>query len=100
MVVLHFLCEVLGVLSLPYVCQLCGLGLGMIMLVLGYAASSWSFSLIIRTNSKAGGYNSYKDMCIGTGGKKLMIFYNLVVIFTIYGTLIGYQVISKRMRAI
>jgi len=88
--------KALGVLSLPYVCKLCGLALGLILLLLGYSASAWSFSLIIKTDVKSGGFKSFKEFCLNTGGRKLMIFYNLVVIFTIYGTLIGYQVISMQ----
>ena len=86
--------SILGVLSLPYVCKLCGLVLGLIFLVLGYLASSWSFSLIIKTDAKAGGCKSFKEFCLNTAGPKVLAFYNYCVIATIYGTLIGYQVIS------
>ncbi len=86
-----------GVLSLPYVCKVCGLVLGLVMLAAGYAASAWSFSLIIKTDIKSGGHKSFKEFCMATGGRKLMLFYNIAVFFTIYGTLIGYQVISMEL---
>ena len=88
---------IIGVLSLPYVCKLCGLAFGLVLLFLGYLASAWSFSLIIRTDAKAGGFKSFRELCISTGGKRLMTIYNIVVILTIYGTLIGYQVIIADM---
>ena len=63
--------------------------------MLGYIASSWSFSLIIRADAKTGGNKSFKEFCLRTGGPNLLKLYNYTVIATIYGTLIGYQVISK-----
>ena len=83
----------LGVLSLPYVCKLCGLAFGLIMLLLGYVAALWGFYMIIKTNEKGGKFKSYKDLYETMGGKGLLRFYNIVVIFTMYGCLTGYQVI-------
>lgn len=42
-----------------------------------------------------GGHKSYKDFCLACGGRKLFRAYNIAVIFTITGSLLGYQVISK-----
>ncbi len=81
-------------LTLPYVCKLCGLGLGVIMLALGYMATLWSFNLLIKANERTGGHKTYKDFCSACGGRKLFLGYDTVAIFTIFGSLIGYQVIS------
>eukprot|EP00830_Metopus_es_P018069 TRINITY_DN6165_c0_g1_i2.p1 TRINITY_DN6165_c0_g1~~TRINITY_DN6165_c0_g1_i2.p1 ORF type:complete len:478 (+),score=37.77 TRINITY_DN6165_c0_g1_i2:58-1434(+) len=86
-----------GVLSLPFVCKLCGLVFGIILLILGYATSMWSFSMIIGVTERIGTTRSFKEFCLKTGGNKLMLFYNMTVIFTIYGTLIGYQVIISTL---
>ncbi len=53
--------------------------------------------MIIKADAKGGGYKSFREFCQATGGKKLTLFYNIIVIFTIYGTLIGYQVIVASM---
>ena len=86
-----------GVLSLPFVCQLCGLVLGLLLLVLGYAASAWSFSMIIHADTKGGGFKTYKEFCSTIGGRSLTIIYNAAAIFTIYGALLGYQVIISTL---
>lgn len=53
--------------------------------------------MIIKSDAKGGGYKSFKDFCMAAGGKKLVFCYNMVVIFTIYGALLGYQVIISSM---
>ncbi len=87
----------LGVLTLPYVCKLCGLGLGVTMLFLGYVATMWSFYMLMQANERTGGHKTYKDFCLACGGKKLFLGYDTVVIMTIFGSLLGYQVISMRI---
>ncbi len=82
-----------GLLSLPYLCKLCGLIPGLILLVIGYFLSLWSFNLIIRSDQKSGGHKSFKDYCMSMGGPKVMLVFNLSLLFTIYGAMFGYQVI-------
>ena len=87
----------LGVLTLPYVCKLCGLALGLLMLVAGYVATLWSFYMIIKSNHKTGGkrgHKSFKELYVACGGEKLYLGYNIAVMFTVSGTLLGYQIIS------
>lgn len=81
-------------LSLPYVCKLCGLVLGLIMLILGYIATLWSFRLIISADVKTGGHRSIKDFCLKCGGPRLLKLYEIIVIFYLYGSMVGYQIIS------
>jgi len=86
-----------GVLTLPFVCKLCGLGLGILMLCAGYIATLWSFYLLIKANRATGGdkgHKTYKDFCTACGGRSLFLGYDTAVIFTITGSLLGYQVIS------
>ena len=83
----------LGMLSLPYVCKLCGLGLGLIMMLLAYIASIWSFNMITKVNFTGTEHRSFNELYTAIGGKTLASFYNWIVIFSLYGTLIGYQII-------
>jgi len=53
--------------------------------------------MIIKADTKGGGYKSFQELYTAIGGKKLITLYNIIVIFTIYGTLIGYQVIISTM---
>lgn len=67
------------------------------MLLLGYIATLWSFYLLIKANRATGGergHKTYKDFCSACGGKSLFLGYDIAVIFTISGSLLGYQVIS------
>lgn len=80
---------------MPYVCKLCGFAFGLIMLVLGYLATLWSFNLLIDANSKTGGNDTFKDFYQKCGGKTLYVAYDIVVALTIFGSIVGYQVISK-----
>lgn len=84
-----------GVLSLPYVCQLSGAILGAILLILGYIATVWSFTMIIRADEKTGGHAKMKEFLERCGSKGLSRAYDIIVIFFLYGALLGYQVISK-----
>lgn len=86
-----------GVLTLPYVCKTCGIGLGLIMLFLGFLSALWSFSLLVKANERAGGCKTYKEFCTKCGGRGLHLAYDFSVIFTIFGSLIGYQVIVADM---
>lgn len=90
-------CYCVGVLSLPYVCKLCGLIFGMILLAFGYLAARWSFSMIIDVDTKGGSFKGFKGFCQAVGGKRLVLFYSIILCFTIYGTMIGYQVIIASM---
>lgn len=81
-------------LALPYVCKLCGVALGLIMLFCGYLATLWSFNLLISANIQTGGNKSFKDFYAKCGGRKLYLAYDFVVTLTIFGSLIGYQVIG------
>ena len=73
-----------GVLSLPYVCRLCGFGLGIAMLFASYGAALWSFGLIIAADKATGPHRSIKNFCLACGGKKLLKLYELIVIFYLY----------------
>jgi amino acid permease len=53
--------------------------------------------MIIDADTKAGGLKGFKGFCKAIGGKKLVLFYTIILCFTIYGTLIGYQVIIASM---
>ena len=86
-----------GVLSLPYVCKLCGFVLGLLMLAAGYLATLWSFRLIISADIKTGGQRSIKDFCLKCGGPRLLKVYEYVVIFYLYGSLVGYQIIISNL---
>lgn len=81
-------------LSLPYVCKLCGFALGVIMLVAGYAITLWSFKLIVSSDEKTGGHKTIKGFLLSCGGTKLLKLYELVVIFYLYGSLVGYNILS------
>jgi amino acid permease len=83
------------VLALPYVCKLCGVALGLIMLFSGYLATLWSFNLLISANIQTGGSKSFKDFYAKCGGRRLYLAYDFVVTLTIFGSLIGYQVIGN-----
>eukprot|EP00826_Nyctotherus_ovalis_P035269 TRINITY_DN3016_c0_g1_i2.p1 TRINITY_DN3016_c0_g1~~TRINITY_DN3016_c0_g1_i2.p1 ORF type:complete len:393 (-),score=67.52 TRINITY_DN3016_c0_g1_i2:161-1339(-) len=69
----------------------------MILLALGYLAARWSFSMLISSDTKGKGFKGFKGFCNEVGGKKFVLAYNLILGFTIYGTLIGYQVIVASM---
>jgi len=86
-----------GVLSLPYVCQLCGLVLGIVMLILGYLATLWSFSLIISSDDKTGGHAGMKEFLESTVGKTSSRLYDLIAIFYLFGALTGYQIIIANL---
>ena len=81
-------------LALPYVCKLCGLVLGLLLLISGYLATLWSFYLLIEANNQVGRKKRVKEFYESCGGRKLYVAYDSVVIFTIFGSLVGYQVIS------
>ncbi len=83
-------------LALPFVCKLCGLVLGLLMLIAGYLATLWSFYMLIEANNHVGRKKKVKDFYEACGGRRLYLAYDCVVIFTIFGSLVGYQVISTR----
>ena len=98
-----------GVLSLPYVCRLCGLILGFGMLLLGFFATVWSFSLMISSDvrknaelrgegkDKKTGIRSIKEFCLQCVGPKMLKAYELIAIFYLYGSLVGYQIIISNL---
>jgi len=86
-----------GVLSLPYVCKLCGLVLGLFLLISGFIATLWSFTLIIQADIKSGGHKSFKDFCLKCGGPKLLKGYEYIAMFYLYGSLVGYQIIISNL---
>jgi len=49
--------------------------------------------MIIRSDKKGGGYKSFLELYTAIGGKKLINIYNIIIIFTVFGALVGYQVI-------
>jgi hypothetical protein len=53
--------------------------------------------MIIKSNHKTGGirgHTSFKELYVACGGNKLYTGYSVAVMFTVSGTLLGYQIIS------
>lgn len=83
-----------GILTLPYVCKEVGLGYGIILLFLGMISTLWSFSLLIETYWTTK-FKNVEHMCQAVGGKTLLWFYQIGILFLLFGAVIGFQVISK-----
>jgi len=86
-----------GVLSLPYVCKLCGLVFGMLLLISGYGATIWSFSLIISADVATGGHKEFKDYILKCTNRKIYKVFDFTTIFYLYGGLVGYQIIISNL---
>lgn len=86
-----------GVLSLPYVCKLCGFINGLLLLVLGYLAALWSFTMIIGADMKTGGHREFKDYCLKCTNTKVLRVFEYTTIFYLYGSLVGYQILISNL---
>lgn len=86
-----------GTLSLPYAMVQSGCILGLILILLGAIAAIWSFDLIIQTLKRTGRITSVKEFCIKSGGPKLEIFYNVIVVLTLYGSICAFNIIVKTL---
>jgi amino acid permease len=83
-----------GVLTLPYIFKMVGLGLGALMMTAGMICNIWSCGLLkeaaFATKSKR-----YYQICLILGGKGLGIIYQISIIMLIFGALVGFQIISN-----
>jgi amino acid permease len=83
-----------GVLTLPYVFKMVGLGLGALMMTVGMICNIWSCGLLkeaaFATKSK-----KYYQICQILGGKGLGIAYQVSIIMQQFGALVGYQIICN-----
>lgn len=82
---------------MPYVCRLCGLVVGLTLLILGYGATLWSFSMIISADMKTGGHYEFKHYCLSCTNTKVLRVFELTTIFYLYGSLVGYQIIISNL---
>ena len=78
---------------MPYVCKLCGLVLGLGMILLAYFATLWSFSMIIEVNFAGSVYKSFKELYTKMGGKYLASLYDWTIVISLYGALVSYQIV-------
>jgi amino acid permease len=86
-----------GVLSLPYVCKLCGLFFGLLLLISGYGATLWSFSLMISADIATGGHKEFKNYILKCTNRKVYKVFDLTTIFYLYGSLVGYQILISNL---
>lgn len=82
-----------GVLTLPYVCNMTGLCIGIMLITLGMLASFWSLHNLIFASEKFG-TKRYLHMCKLAGGDYLGYLYEISICIQQCGCLLGYQIIS------
>ncbi len=85
----------MGVLSLPYVCKMVGLGVALPLLTLGFGASFWSLGLLVDVADRLQ-CRRFVLLCLKTGGGFLGGLYQACVFAQHLGALISYQIISSQ----
>ncbi|CEG42360.1 amino acid auxin permease family [Plasmopara halstedii] len=78
-----------GILALPYAVQQTGLVLGILLIVEGAIATTFSLRILLECLN-LGQARSYMDLALATGGHKLAAFTQLVVCMNLFGTCVGY----------
>jgi len=78
-----------GVLSLPFVLKLCGMGLGILFICIGAIAACWSMYLIIDASMIAKVKN-YSQLANKAGGLKLERLLQINILIYMFGSCISY----------
>lgn len=85
-----------GVLSLPYVCNLCGYIAGPVLMLIAAFAANLSLRMLVKL-AVLGDMKSYSKICVKAGGQKLANLLSALVIIFMFGSCIGYQVIITQL---
>lgn len=78
-----------GVLSLPYVCRLCGYVAGPVMMMIAAIAANVSLRMLAK-NAVIGNLKSYSKICMLAGGKKLSTLLCILIIIFMFGSCTSY----------
>jgi amino acid permease len=82
-----------GALTLPYICKMVGLGLGLVLITCGMLGSFWSLEILIEVSETLKS-RSYSAICERTGGRLGLSVYNFAILSQQVGALLAYQIIS------
>ena len=85
-----------GVLSLPYVFNMCGYAMGILMICTVACAAEISLRMLGEI-AVVGNFKSYSSICIEAGGKPLNFLLSLMILLFMFGCCISYQVMITSM---
>ena len=85
-----------GVLALGYIFVLSGWLLGLLLLLTGYVASTWS-NLLLAQMAEKHKLKNLDEVAFKTGGVCFRKFLQILIITYVFGVLIGYQIFMQQL---
>ena len=86
-------CIGVGILTLPYICKMVGLIIGILLTTFGMLIAFWSFNMLI-FSSETIGTRRYLNLCKAAGGDKLGALYQAAICIQQFGVVLSCQIIG------